>query len=147
MVDNKRGEYSLDKGRIALEFKALADEVIKGYEIANEEAMEILECPDEEILELLNSAYIIRKHYYGNKVKLNMIINTKSGACQENDGYCAQSRDSTNPIEKHRMMQKDENVERAERAYQLQSGTYCIVASGRGPTSRELHQLTSAVNE
>lgn len=147
IVDNNRGEYSLDKGRIALDFKALADEVIKGYEIANEEAMQILECPDEEILELLNSAYIIRKHYYGNKVKLNMIINTKSGACQENCGYCAQSRDSTNPIEKYRMMQKDEIVEGAERAYQLQSGTYCIVASGRGPTARELHQVTSAVKE
>lgn len=130
-----------------LNFKALANDVIKGYEITEGEAMEILECPDGEILELLNSAYLIRKHYYGSKVKLNMIINTKSGACPENCGYCAQSRDSTNPIQKYRMMQKETIVGGAERAHQLNSGTYCIVASGRGPTTRELDQVTSAVKE
>ncbi|AIF42927.1 MULTISPECIES: biotin synthase BioB [Virgibacillus] len=130
-----------------LNFKALANDVIKGYEITEEEAMEILECPDGEILELLNSAYLIRKQYFGNKVKLNMIINTKSGACPENCGYCAQSRDSTNPIEKYRMMEKETIVSGAERAHQLNSGTYCIVASGRGPTTRELNQVTSAVKE
>lgn len=130
-----------------MNFRKLANDVTEGYEITNEEAMEILECPDEEILELLNSAYIIRRQYYGNKVKLNMIINTKSGSCQENCGYCAQSRDSTNPIQKYRMMQKEGIVDGAERAHQLNSGTYCIVASGRGPTTRELNQVTSAVKE
>ncbi|MFC2946873.1 biotin synthase BioB [Virgibacillus sediminis] len=130
-----------------LNFKALANDVINGYEITEGEAMKILECPDEDILELLNSAYLIRKNYYGNKVKLNMIINTKSGACPENCGYCAQSRDSTHPIQKYRMMQKESIVEGAERAHKLNSGTYCIVASGRGPTNRELEQVTSAVKE
>ncbi|ASK61439.1 biotin synthase BioB [Virgibacillus phasianinus] len=130
-----------------LNFHALAKEVIEGYTLTEGEALQILECPDEEILSLLNSAYLIRKHYYGNKVKLNMIINTKSGACPENCGYCAQSRDSTNPIEKYRMMHKDTIVQGAERAHQLNSGTYCIVASGRGPTTRELNQVTTAVKE
>ncbi|WP_091661934.1 biotin synthase BioB [Alteribacillus iranensis] len=125
----------------------LAQKVIEGYQLSDNEALTILNSPDEELLQLLNGAYQIRKYYYGNKVKLNMIINTKSGACSENCGYCSQSRDSTAPIEKYRMMDKDSIVMGAERAHRLKSGTYCIVASGRGPTNRELQTVTTAVKE
>src|SRR5690625_4278331 len=126
---------------------SLANKVIDGYELTEKEALAILDCSDEDILHVLNSAYKIRKNYYGNKVILNMIINTKSGACPENCGYCSQSRDSRAPIEKYRMMNKDAIVRGAENAHQLNSGTYCIVASGRGPTNRELNIVTSAVKE
>jgi biotin synthase len=125
----------------------LAEKVLEGQEITNEEALSILECPDEELLLLLHGAYQIRKHYYGNLVKLNMIINTKSGACPENCGYCSQSIVSTAPIETYRMMDKDEMVKGAETAYNLNVGTYCIVASGRGPTNRDVDKVVDAVKE
>lgn len=67
-----------------MEYSKLAKGVLDGYELMDEEALGILKCPDEDILQLLNGAYQIRKHYYGNKVKLKMIINTKSGNCSEN---------------------------------------------------------------
>lgn len=128
-------------------YLSLANEVLEGYSLTEREALSILQCPDEDILPLLHSSYFIRKHYFGNKVKLNMIINTKSGACPENCGYCAQSRDSTHPIQKYKMLDKDSIVQGAKRAHQLKAGTYCIVASGRGPTSRELNHISSAVQE
>ncbi|MDL4842513.1 biotin synthase BioB [Aquibacillus rhizosphaerae] len=125
----------------------LSEKVLVGEELTDQEAHTVLTCPDDELLELLHSAYQVRKHYYGNQVKLNMIINTKSGFCPENCGYCAQSRDSSAPIQKYRMMDKDTIIEGAKQADRLQSGTYCIVASGRGPTNRELNIVTSAVKE
>ncbi|MBM7570459.1 biotin synthase BioB [Aquibacillus albus] len=125
----------------------LAERVINGYELNEREALSILECPDENLLDLLTSAYKIRKHYFQNKVKLNMIINTKTGFCPENCGYCAQSIDSKAPIQKYRMMDKASIVKGAEQAHQLHAGTYCIVASGRGPTNRELKEVTAAVKE
>ncbi|WP_082235421.1 biotin synthase BioB [Halobacillus massiliensis] len=125
----------------------IAEKAIDGTEITDDEALSVLECPKEELLELLHSAYQVRKHYYGNLVKLNMIINTKSGFCPENCGYCAQSRDSSAPIQKYRMMDKNTIIEGAEQAHRLKSGTYCIVASGRGPSKRELDVVTSAVKE
>jgi biotin synthase len=125
----------------------LAEKVLQGEEITNDEALSILECPDEDLLLLLHGAYQIRKHYYGNLVKLNMIINTKSGACPENCGYCSQSIVSTAPIETYRMMDKDEMVKGAETAYNLNVGTYCIVASGRGPTNRDVDKVVEAVKE
>lgn len=125
----------------------LADEVIKGYDINNLEALHILQAPDEEVLPLLHAAFKIRSTYYGKKVKLNMIQNIKSGYCPENCSYCSQSIDSTAPIEKYTMLTKEEILAGAKRANDLQSGTYCIVASGRGPTNRELSIVTEAVEE
>ncbi|MCR2821198.1 biotin synthase BioB [Lederbergia panacisoli] len=128
-------------------FDQLAEKVLEGEELTDEEALSVLQSPDEELLLLLHAAYRVRKHFYGDKVKLNMIINTKSGLCPENCGYCAQSIVSKAPIEKYSMMKKDEIVAGAKRAAELNAGTYCIVASGRGPASRELDIVASAVKE
>lgn len=128
-------------------FHQLAERVLAGGEITNEEAELVLNCPDYQILDVLSAAYEIRRKYFSNKVKLNMIINTKSGLCPEDCGYCAQSIVSTAPIEKYSMMKKEEIVATAKRAVELQVGTYCIVASGRGPTNREIDIVTQSVKE
>ncbi|MGD6795008.1 biotin synthase BioB [Metabacillus indicus] len=130
-----------------MKWSALANEVINGKVLTGEESLEVLTCDDDEILSLLHGAFLIRKHYYGKKVKLNMIVNTKSGLCPENCGYCSQSSISTAPIEKYRMMNKESILEGAERAYNLKVGTYCIVASGRGPSEKELDTVVSAVKD
>ncbi|TCJ02772.1 biotin synthase BioB [Cytobacillus praedii] len=125
----------------------LAEKVLQGFELSDVEAMKILECPDEELLSLLQSAFKIRYHYYGKLVKLNMITNTKSGLCPENCGYCSQSSISNAPIEKYRMMDKASIVKGASHAHELNVGTYCIVASGRGPSNKEIDEVVSAVRE
>lgn len=125
----------------------LAEQVLEGKQLSDEQALAVLNSPDSELLELLQAAYKVRSHYYGNKVKLNMIINTKSGLCPENCGYCSQSIRSTAPIEKYKMMDKESILAGAKRAYDLQAGTYCIVASGRGPSNKEIDRVTEAVKE
>ncbi|WP_342513720.1 biotin synthase BioB [Sporosarcina sp. FSL K6-1522] len=129
------------------QYDVLAERVLEGHVLTDEEALEILNSPDEGVLQLLHAAYTIRKHYYGNKVKLNMIMNTKSGLCPENCGYCAQSIVSKAPIEKYAMMKQEEIIAGADRAAELNAGTYCIVASGRGPAKRELEIVIDSVKE
>ena len=126
-------------------FALLAERVLTGQTLSDDEALTILACPDEDLLLLLHASYTIRKTHFGNKVKLNMIMNTKSGLCPENCGYCAQSIVSTAPIEKYAMMKSAEIIEGAERAAALNAGTYCIVASGRGPVNRELEIVIDSV--
>jgi biotin synthase len=130
-----------------MKWTLLAEKVLSGQEISDEEALSILDCPDEDLLLLLHGAFQIRKHYFGNRVKLNMIINTKSGACPENCGYCSQSIVSTAPIETYKMVDKETMLKGAEQAYNLNVGTYCIVASGRGPTNRDVEKVVDAVKE
>lgn len=76
-----------------------------------------------------------------------MIMNAKSGLCPENCGYCSQSAISKAPIETYRMVKKETLLEGAKRAHDLNIGTYCIVASGRGPSNREVDQVAEAVQE
>lgn len=125
----------------------LADEVINGKVLTETEALSILKCPDEDLLKLLDGAFKVRRQYYGKKVKLNMIMNTKSGLCPENCGYCSQSTVSTATIQKYRMLDKETILKGAEQAHHHQVGTYCIVASGRGPTTKEVNHVASAVEE
>lgn len=128
-------------------YEEWAERVLAGGTLTDEEGLAILNSPDEDLLPLLQASYKIRKRYYGNKVKLNMIINTKSGLCPENCGYCAQSIVSKAPIEKYAMMKQEEIVAGAERAASVNAGTYCIVASGRGPVNRELEIVIDSVKE
>jgi biotin synthase len=81
------------------------------------------------------------------KVKLNMLINAKSGICPEDCGYCSQSRVSEAPIAKYRMLSKDVLVAGAHEAWSRKAATYCIVASGRGPSARDLDEVTAAVRQ
>jgi biotin synthase len=125
----------------------LAQEVIEGKMINDHEAKSILTCDDDELLLLLNGAFHIRKHYFGKKVKLNMIINAKSGYCPEDCGYCSQSSISTAEIEKYPFISKAEILAGAKQAFDNKVGTYCIVASGRGPTRKDVNVVSEAVEE
>jgi biotin synthase len=125
----------------------LANKALQGERLTVEEGLAVLEAEDDELLLLMNAAFRVRKHYYGKKVKLNLIINAKSGLCPEDCGYCSQSIVSKAPIEKYPLLEKGVLVDGARKAMEMKVGTYCIVASGKGPTNRELEQVISAVQE
>ncbi len=124
-----------------------ADLALEGKQLSKEQAITILSSPDDELLSLLHAAFRVRKHYYGKKVKLNMIINAKSGLCPEDCGYCAQSAFADTKVSKYPLLDKDTLVEGAREAMQRRAGTYCIVMSGRGATSREVDKVVDAVEE
>lgn len=128
-----------------MNWMSLAKTVIDGYQLSKEEATEILNSNDEEILSLVNAAYEIRKYYYGKKVKLNLIINAKSGLCPEDCGYCAQSIKAKTEIDRYSLISKQTIVEGAKEAKKNRIGTYCIVMSGRRPTNNEVDTVISAV--
>lgn len=126
-------------------WERLADKALAGERLTMEEGLAVLNAPDEELLPILDAAFRVRRHYFGKKVKLNMIVNAKSGLCPEDCHYCSQSIVSEAPIEKYPMLKKEELIEGAKEAKRRKAGTYCIVASGRGPTERELEEVIAAV--
>jgi len=130
-----------------VDWSKLAEKVIEGYVIREEEAKEILMVRDHEVLALVHGAYQIRRHFYGKKVKLNLIINAKSGLCPEDCGYCAQSIKAATKIDRYPLVNKQTIVEGAKEAKKNKIGTYCIVMSGRRPTNREVDAVIAAVEE
>ncbi|OBZ19401.1 biotin synthase BioB [Bacillus sp. FJAT-27264] len=126
---------------------AFAQKALNGERLTVEEGLAVLGADNDEVLLLMQAAFKVRKHFYGKKVKLNMIINAKSGLCPEDCGYCSQSIVSTAPVEKYTLLDKDTLVSGAREALARKAGTYCIVASGKGPTDKELDQVVDAVRE
>ncbi|MDR0119836.1 biotin synthase BioB [Bacillus sp. FSL W8-0920] len=132
---------------ISLSWEAIAEKALKNERITLQEGLDILEADDRELLSIMHAAYQVRFHFFQNKVKLNMILNAKSGYCPENCGYCSQSIISKASVERYTMLDQKTIVAGAREALKRKAGTYCIVASGRAPSHRELDEVTAAVKE
>ncbi len=125
-------------------WQALADKALAGLPLTRAEALSVLRADDDELLPLLHAAFRVRQAAFGKLVKLNMLVNAKSGICPEDCGYCSQSIVSTAPIAKYSFLSADVLVEGAREAWARRARTYCIVASGRRPSPRELRRVAEA---
>lgn len=120
--------------------KALNDEIL-----GRSECRDVLATPDEDLLALLHAAFAVRSRYFGKTVRLQMLQNAKSGACQEDCHYCSQSAVSTAAIERYNLLPQRQMVDGAREAAASKAQRYCIVISGRGPLDREIDEIAAAV--
>ena len=127
------------------DFTILADKALRDELLTREESLAVLQTTDFHLLELLQAAFRVRERYFGKTVRLQMLLNAKSGACQEDCGYCSQSAVSTAPIERYGLLSRDEMMTGARRAAAAKAQRYCIVISGRSPLDREIADIASAV--
>ncbi|GAE29704.1 biotin synthase BioB [Alkalihalobacillus hemicellulosilyticus] len=130
-----------------MRWSQISEKIINGYLLTKEEALSVLRTSDTEVIALVHEAYRIRHYYYGKKVKLNMILNAKSGLCPEDCGYCSQSFKATSDCDTYALVDEETIVEGAKTAARGKIGTYCIVMSGRRPTNREVDRISGAVEE
>lgn len=138
-------EAPIQSELINSEWDELAKKVLAGHVLTAEEGSSILNCPDSDILNLLNAAYQIRRKHFGNQVQLYYLKNAKSGLCPEDCHYCSQSKISDAPIEKYSMLSEEKLMEGARQAARSRAKTYCIVSSGRGPSDRDVEHLAGVV--
>src|SRR5512146_987379 len=127
------------------DYMALAQKSLKGELLTCSECHAVLNAPDENLLELLQAAFAVRSRYFGKTVRLQMLQNAKSGACQEDCHYCSQSAVSTAPIERYNLLPQKQMIEGARRAAASKAQRYCIVISGRSPLDREIDEIAEAV--
>ena len=127
------------------DFTILADKALRDELLTREECLAVLHTPDTDLLGLLQAAFKVRERYFGKTVRLQMLLNAKSGACQEDCGYCSQSSVSTAPIDRYGLLPQDQMVTGARRAAAAKAQRYCIVISGRSPLDREIADIASAV--
>lgn len=129
------------------DWQQLADRVLVGESISTDDALAVLECPDDELLDLLAAVYRVRRHWFGNRVQLYFLMNAKSGLCPEDCAYCSQSKVSEAEISRYNLLSREKLLDGARVAAEQQARTYCIVISARGPNEREMQAVTSIVPE
>lgn len=125
----------------------LADQVLSGTPLSESDGMAVLAAGDDELLDLLAATFRVRRKHFGHKVHLYYLKNAKSGLCPEDCGYCSQSILSEADIPRYAMLNEAKLMEGARQAVENQARTYCIVASGRGPSNREVEHLANVVTK
>ena len=128
-------------------WQLLAERVLAGHALSADEALSVLESPDEQLLDLLAAVYRVRRRWFGNQVQLYFLMNAKSGLCPEDCSYCSQSKISEAEIPQYNLLSRDKLLDGARLAAERQARTYCIVISARGPNEREMRAVTSIVPE
>lgn len=123
----------------------LAEKALHDQPLTAAESRAVLNAPDDDLLALLHAAFVVRSKYFGRTVRLQMLQNAKSGACQEDCHYCSQSSVSTAPIERYNLLPRSRMIEGARLASASKAQRYCIVISGRSPLDREIEEIAEAV--
>jgi len=94
------------------------------------DAREILDAEGHQLIAAFAEANRLRELRHGRSINLCSIANARSGACDQNCAFCAQSSRSTAPINKYALLAEDEIVSAAYRAVANGAVRFSIVTSG-----------------
>jgi len=119
--------------------------ILAGEVATSDDALAVLRTPDDEVLALTASVARLRRRYFGNTVKVNYLVNLKSGLCPEDCHYCSQALGSEADILKYKWLQTDEAIDQATAGVQGGASRVCLVSSGRGPTNRDVDRVSAMV--
>ncbi len=126
-------------------FDQLASSILAGKPATEDEALAVLRAHDDELLDVVAAAGRLRREHFGNTVKVNYLVNLKSGLCPENCNYCSQALGSTADILKYKWLDTDEALTQASAGLAGGATRVCMVSSGRGPTNRDVERVADMV--
>lgn len=109
------------------------------------DGLALLALDDELTLDVVAAAARVRRRFFGDRVKLNFLINVKSGACSEDCSYCSQRRGSAAEVLKYPWLDPGEAAGLAEQAAAAGARRICLVAAGRRPSSRDLARVAETI--
>lgn len=126
-------------------FDDLADAVQAGTPVGVEDALDVLHASGDELLDVVAAAARLRRKHFGNTVKVNYLVNLKSGLCPEDCHYCSQRLGSQADILKYTWLKPHEAIEQAAVGVRGGATRICMVSSGRGPTDRDVERVAGMV--
>ena len=110
--------------------------------ISEQEALALGELTDhEEIAELVERAWSVRRERFGDSTDMCSLVNAKSGGCAEDCGFCAQSRYAEADTPMHAMLEPDQILEHARAAEAAGAHRFCMVTQGQGLSKRDFAKI------
>ena len=125
----------------------LVDAVLAGHRLDADEGLTVLRTADAATLRLVAEAGRVRRRYFGDTVKANYLVNLKSGLCPEDCFYCSQRLGSDAEILKYTWLKPEDAAEQAALGIRGGASRVCLVASGRGPTDRDVDRVATMVDQ
>lgn len=118
-----------------------------GGELSRQDARRILLAPDPEVIDLVAAGGRLRRAYFGDWVKVNYLVNLKSGLCPEDCSYCSQRLGSEADVLRYRWLSPDDALNQAKAGVEGGASRVCLVASGRGPSAGDIERVAQIVDE
>ncbi len=112
---------------------------------SREQALAVLAAEEDVLLDVVAAAARVRRAFFANRVKLNYLVNMKSGLCGEDCSYCSQRRGPSTGVLRYSWLDPEAAAKEAEMAAERGAKRVCLVASGRGPTERDLDRVSSTI--
>ncbi|MBB4931915.1 biotin synthase [Lipingzhangella halophila] len=128
-------------------FDHLAQQALRRERPTRAELLDVLTSADDDLLDAVAAAFRVRLRYFERRVKLNYLVNLKSGLCPEDCTYCSQRLGSTADIVTYTWLRPEETRAAASCGINAGASRVCLVASGRGPTDRDVHRLQPAIEQ
>ncbi|KRL01147.1 biotin synthase BioB [Liquorilactobacillus capillatus] len=123
----------------------LAQEILAGNrKITKGEVLNILHS-EEDWWSIFAAAMYLKNQVTQNSLRLNVLLSAKQGICNEDCGYCAQSRRSTEDIEKYGLVPNAVILRKAVLAKKNHASVFCIALSGTKPSKKEVDQLCEII--
>jgi biotin synthase len=126
---------------------ALARATAPGAEIRSDwtrgEILDLFALPFNELLHRAHTTH--RRHFDPNRVQLSTLLNIKTGGCQEDCKYCAQSVHYDTGLGAGRLLDRDEIRAAAERAKAAGASRFCMGAAWRELRDRDLPRIAGIV--
>ncbi|MBD7997193.1 biotin synthase BioB [Oerskovia gallyi] len=110
------------------------------------EAVAVLRTSDDDLLDVVAAAGRVRRHRFGRRVRLNYLVNLRSGLCPEDCSYCSQRLGSTAQVLKYSWLSTEDAVAAARAGVAGGARRVCLVASGRGPSDRDVARVSAMVD-
>jgi biotin synthase len=123
----------------------LADQQLGGGRLSHEQARAVLSSADDDLLAMVAAAGRLRRANFDNWVKANYLVNLKSGLCPEDCSYCSQRLGSSAEILTYAWLSPDETIRQATAGIEAGASRVCLVASGRGPSARDVDRVAGVV--
>ncbi|MBB4893339.1 biotin synthase [Streptomyces olivoverticillatus] len=123
----------------------LVDKGLRRELPTREEALAVLATSDDDVLDVVAAAGKVRRKWFGRRVKLNYLVNLKSGLCPEDCSYCSQRLGSKAEILKYTWLGHEEASQAAAAGVAGGAKRVCLVASGRGPTDRDVDRVSKTI--
>jgi biotin synthase len=119
---------------------------LRGDVPTSADALALLRTTDADLLDVVAAAGRVRRHRFGRRVRLNYLVNLKSGLCPEDCGYCSQRLGSGAQILKYSWLSAEDAVAAARAGVAGGARRVCLVASGRGPSERDVARVGAMID-
>jgi biotin synthase len=98
--------------------------------------------------DLMFKAQTVHRQYFNpNEVQVSTLLSIKTGACPEDCKYCPQSGHYNTGLEKERLMQVEQVLEKARKAKETGSTRFCMGAAWKHPADKDMPYVIEMVKQ